>query len=64
MASKIAEIEDEMKAVGLWQGESLRAEQYDFHKAFAMDTMSFAQWLQFVFIPRVKAIVEAGGGFL
>jgi uncharacterized protein YqcC (DUF446 family) len=63
VTAKIAEIEDEIKAVGLWQGEPLRAEQYDFHKAFAMDTMTFAQWLQFVFIPRVKAIVEAGGGF-
>ena len=63
VAVKVAEIEGEMKAVGLWQGEPLRPEQYRFQKAFAMDTMAFPQWLQFVFTPRVRAIIEAGGGF-
>jgi uncharacterized protein YqcC (DUF446 family) len=51
---KLGEIEAEMKQIGLWQSEPLQPEQYQFHTAFAMDTMSFAQWLQFVFIPKVK----------
>jgi uncharacterized protein YqcC (DUF446 family) len=58
--AKIAEIEDEMKRIGYWQSDSLRPEQYQFHMAFAMDTMAFSQWLQFIFIPRVKSILESG----
>jgi uncharacterized protein YqcC (DUF446 family) len=52
--SKLEQIETEMKRVGLWQEQPLQAEQYDFNAAFAGDTMSFAQWLQFIFVPSVK----------
>jgi uncharacterized protein YqcC (DUF446 family) len=43
-----------MRHIGFWQAEPLQAEQYDFRAAFAGDTMSFSQWLQFIFIPNVK----------
>jgi uncharacterized protein YqcC (DUF446 family) len=56
---KVREIETEMQQIGLWQGEPLKPEQYQFHAAFAMDTMSFGQWLQFVFIPKVKEAAQA-----
>lgn len=63
VAGKILEIEEEMKRLGLWQDGPLREEQYEFRQAFAADTMTFAQWLQFVLIPKVKGIIEAGGEF-
>ena len=63
VAAKIAEIEEEMKRLGLWQEGPLREEQYEFRQAFAADTMTFTQWLQFILIPRVKEIIEAGGEF-
>ena len=47
-------IEAEMRRIGYWQTEPLRPEQLEFTQAFAMDTMTFAQWLQFVFLPRVR----------
>jgi len=50
-------IEAELKSLGWWSAEPLPPEAYDFHKAFAMDTMVFSQWLQFVFVPRVRQIV-------
>jgi len=53
---KVREIETEMQQIGLWQSEPLKPEQYQFHAAFAM---SFGQWLQFVFIPKVKEAVQA-----
>jgi len=53
--SKLDQIEAEMQRVGLWQDEPLDPEQYDFRAAFAMDTMSFAQWLQFIFVPNVRS---------
>jgi uncharacterized protein YqcC (DUF446 family) len=61
--AKIAEIEQEMKRIGYWQSEPLRPEQYEFRSAFAMDTMAFSQWLQFIFIPRVKNMIETGQKF-
>src|SRR5258708_27678846 len=63
IAERIGAIEAEMKRLGLWQDAPLRPEQYRFERAFAMDAMSDAQWLQFVFIPRGKSIVAERGAF-
>jgi uncharacterized protein YqcC (DUF446 family) len=48
------QIEAEMRRIGMWQTEPLRPEQLEFTKAFAMDTMPFSQWLEFIFLPRVR----------
>jgi uncharacterized protein YqcC (DUF446 family) len=63
VAAKLSEIETEMKRVRLWQTQPLAPEQYQFSRAFAGDTMSYDQWLQFIFIPRVKQIIETRGQF-
>src|SRR5262245_61502944 len=47
-------IEAELRRIGFWQSQPLRPEQLTFTQAFAMDTMAFAQWLQFIFLPRVR----------
>ena len=60
--SKLEQIETEMRQVHLWQENPLEAEQYNFRAAFAGDTMSFPQWLQFIFIPNVKR-AAANGNF-
>jgi uncharacterized protein YqcC (DUF446 family) len=57
--SKLEQIEDEMRHAGLWQNGTLEPEQYDFRAAFAGDTMTFAQWLQFIFIPNVRSAAAA-----
>jgi uncharacterized protein YqcC (DUF446 family) len=57
----ITEIEAEMKRTGFWSAEPLPAEAYQFHQAFAADTMAFPQWLQFIFIPNVHRVLEAKG---
>jgi len=59
VSRSIDEIEQEMRRIGLWRAEPLRPEQMQFKQAFAMDTMTFAQWLQFVFVPRVREAVAA-----
>jgi len=53
------QIEAEMQKIGLWQTEPLRPEQLEFTQAFAMDTMTFAQWLQFIFLVRVREAVAS-----
>ena len=61
--ARIDEIEAEMKTAGMWSESPLPPEAYDFHKAFAMDTMAYSQWLQFVFVPRVNDLITSGGQF-
>lgn len=61
--TKIQRIVVEMKRIGYWQKEPLRPEQYNFRSAFAMDTMTFSQWLQFIFVPRVEQILDSQGTF-
>src|SRR5947209_12704377 len=55
----IDQIEAEMRNIGMWQNEPLRPEQMQFQQAFAMDTMTFSQWLQFIFLSRVREAVAA-----
>ena len=61
--TKLDEIVAEMKQIGLWQDEPLEPAQYDFRAAFALDTMAFNQWLQFIFVPRVGQILASQGTF-
>jgi uncharacterized protein YqcC (DUF446 family) len=63
VGQRIAAIEAEMKSIGMWQTTPLPPAAMNFHKAFAMDTMAYSQWLQFVFIPRVNQIVSTNGKF-
>ena len=56
--AKVDQIEAELHNLNWWHSEPLKPEQFDFHAAFAMDTMTFSQWLQFIFIPKVRAAAE------
>jgi uncharacterized protein YqcC (DUF446 family) len=49
-----------MKRIGFWRDKPLPPEAYKFHQAFALDTMPFAYWLQFIFIPRVNQVIDSG----
>lgn len=55
----IDRIEAEMKKIGMWQEQPLAPELMNFTRAFGMDTMAFPQWLQFVFVPRVREAIES-----
>ena len=59
--AKLDAIEAEMKRIGMWRTEALPADKLDFHQAFGGDKLAFEQWLQFVFIPRVRAIITGAG---
>ncbi|MDB5035167.1 MAG: tRNA pseudouridine synthase [Chlorobi bacterium] len=59
----IGAVEAEMRRAGLWSDQPLEPERYEFTQAFGMDTMAFSQWVQFILVPRVRSIIESGGGF-
>lgn len=52
-----------MKRVGYLSVEPLPDQADQFKQAFAMDTMAFSLWSQFVLIPRVHQILEEQGSF-
>jgi uncharacterized protein YqcC (DUF446 family) len=60
VGSKLDQIEAEMRANGLWQASPLRPDQLEFSSAFGADKMAFSQWLQFIFIPRVREAIASG----
>ncbi|HEY1923516.1 MAG TPA: YqcC family protein [Tepidisphaeraceae bacterium] len=63
VASRIDEIEAEMRRMGVWQSQPLTPEQLNFKEAFGMDVLALEQWLQFIFIPNVRKIIATKGKF-
>ena len=63
VARRVDAIEAELRRLGWWRDEPLPPEMYNFTQAFAMDTMPFQHWLQFIFIPRVRDIIASEGDF-
>ena len=59
----LEDMETELKVLGCWQAMPPTPEAMSSEVPFCMDTMAFSQWLQWLFIPRVRAIVDQGGGF-
>lgn len=56
-------IEAEMRRIGMWTEEPPAPEAFEFREAFALDTMAYSQWLQWVFLPRVRSIIAERGEF-
>ena len=56
-------IEAEMRRIGMWSEQPPAPEAFEFTQAFAMDTMPYSQWLQWVFLPRVRSIIAERGEF-
>ena len=57
-SAKANEIETELKLLHRWTMGPLPAEKFENMGAFGCNTLSFEQWLQFVLIPRIRAIVQ------
>ena len=56
LARETDALEAELRRLGWWQSTPIEPERMDFRAAFAMDTMAFSQWLQFVFVPAAREI--------
>lgn len=55
----LRELEATMQAVDLWRMAPPPPEAFHSVEPFCVDTMSLPQWLRFVFIPRLDAVVDA-----
>lgn len=58
VAVLLSKIETELKNLDLWSPMPPSAQAMASQAPFCCDTMPLQQWLQFIFIPRMGALVE------
>ena len=59
LSTLLRELEGEMCRQGLWEAEPPSPEALASDQPFAVDTLRFSQWLQFVFIARLRVLVDS-----
>lgn len=58
IAEHLLLIERELRVQGWWREQPPSAEDLASVEPFCVDTLDFEQWLQFIFLPRMKQILE------
>lgn len=61
MRQLLAAVETEMRRQGLWSAAPPSPEAMASVMPFMYDTLRLHQWLQWVFLPRTLALIDAGG---
>lgn len=61
LADQLLLIERELRVLGFWSVEAPSDEALASVQPFCVDTMSFEAWLQWLFLPRMKVLLESGG---
>lgn len=61
LADQLLLIERELRVLGMWSAESPTAEALASQQPFCVDTLDFEAWLQWIFLPRMKQLLEAAG---
>ena len=60
LAEQLLLIERELRVLGWWQSEAPSAEALASQEPFCVDSLTFEQWLQWIFLPRMKQLLETG----
>ncbi|GHB76640.1 hypothetical protein GCM10008107_27720 [Psychrosphaera saromensis] len=55
----LIQLEQDLKQLELWSEQTPTIEQLSSVQPFAVDTLAFEQWLQFIFIPKMSYLVNA-----
>lgn len=55
----LLELEAEMRKLDWWQEEKPPAEALASQQPFCVDQLTFEQWLQWIFLPRMHDIIES-----
>lgn len=58
IAETLIDIEKELRELHLWESEMVSEAALASTQPFAVDTMSFPQWLQFIFLPRMYFMLD------
>ncbi|MCG7600309.1 YqcC family protein [Halomonas sp. McH1-25] len=57
----LSQLESTLRSVDLWNTPRPDAEAFDSREPFCVDTMELPQWLRYVFMARLQALVDARG---
>ena len=55
----LIDIECELRKLHVWEQSRPPREALESEQPFSIDTLKFPQWLQFIFIPKIRTIVES-----
>ncbi|WP_028117280.1 YqcC family protein [Ferrimonas senticii] len=58
--NSLTQIEQQLRQCGRWQTTPPSAEALASTAPFCCDSMPFEQWLQFVLLPRMQALLDSG----
>ncbi|WP_349616278.1 YqcC family protein [Azotobacter salinestris] len=60
LAEQMLLIERELRILGMWGLLPPSDEALSSGQPFCVDTLAFEEWLQWIFLPRMKVIIEGG----
>ncbi len=60
LADHLLLIERELHVLGWWSVDAPTEQELSSQQPFCVDTLAFEQWLQWIFLPRMKFILEQG----
>ncbi len=63
LADLILALEAEMRRLGLWETQPPEPQDLESLVPFCHDTLRFEQWLQWVFLAKMKQVLETEEGF-
>ncbi|GAB3370751.1 YqcC family protein [Azotobacter armeniacus] len=61
LAEQLLLIERELRVLGLWARLPPSDEALSSEQPFCVDALAFEEWLQWIFLPRMRLILESGG---
>lgn len=61
MRSALALLEEELRALGWWQNTPPSAQALASTEPFCVDTLTFTEWLQWVYTPKMHAFMHQTG---
>lgn len=62
LAEQLLLIERELRLLGWWASVAPDAARLSSREPFCVDTLAFEEWLQWILLPRMKVLIEQGGG--
>lgn len=60
VTDSLLQLELELRQLQVWEFSPPAESALQSSEPFCLDTLEFTQWLQFVFLPKMKALVEGG----
>jgi uncharacterized protein YqcC (DUF446 family) len=61
LADQLLLVERELRLLGWWAVDAPSVEALASQQPFCVDTLPFEAWLQWIFLPRMKQLLESAG---